>query len=165
MATKPQSPNSPNSYSEWRVDVHPEEDDEQQDQAHDRSTKLREQMNKRAQPSFNRQVSLETGFSAMDGGTNESKNDRRVLERNGRSFERIGSIVGEGKKGDFSMFRTKSSVNRNNVPGWLESVVEAQRADSKEGSEESASEQDVPNAGRYFDALRGPELDQVKVGG
>lgn len=101
----------------------------------------------------------------MDGGANESENDRRVLERNGRSFGRIGSIVGEGKKGDFSMFRTKSSVNRNSVPGWLESVVEAQRADSKEGSEESESEQNVPNAGRYFDALRGPELDQVKVGG
>ncbi|MBA0763850.1 hypothetical protein Gotri_013250, partial [Gossypium trilobum] len=88
--------------------------------------KLREL--KRPQRSFNRQVSLETGFSVL-GVESKAKDEKKVLRRSGRSFGGFDSanrVGAEARKGDFNIFRT-------NVP-----------------------------VGRYFDALRGPELDQVK---
>lgn len=128
-----------------------------------RATKFRDQ--RRPQKSFSRQVSLETGFSALNRESKANKNEGRVLSRSGNSFGGFasGNRSGEARKGDFSIFRTKSTLHKQSsmLPvkeGW----VDSQRADGLSGLEES-NNQSVPNAGRYFAALRGPELDQVKV--
>ncbi|XXG76001.1 hypothetical protein AAC387_Pa08g0449 [Persea americana] len=127
-----------------------------------RATKFRDQ--RRPQKSFSRQVSLETGFSALNRESKANKNEGRVLSRSGNSFGGFasGNRSGEARKGDFSIFRTKSTLHKQSsmLPvkeGW----VDSQRADGLSGLEES-NNQSVPNAGRYFAALRGPELDQVK---
>ncbi|KAK3012162.1 hypothetical protein RJ639_010461 [Escallonia herrerae] len=135
--------------------------------------KLREA--KRPQRSFSRQVSLETGVSAL---TNESnaKNTRHVLlERSGRSFGGFGSShrtsngADQGRKGDFNLFRTKSTLTKQHsaILSNLRKEVDQMDVDrenndrgSGRGDDEHVNES-VP-AGRYFAALKGPELDQVK---
>ncbi|CAN1834008.1 Guard cell S-type anion channel SLAC1 [Linum perenne] len=135
---------------------------------------------------FSRQVSLETGFSVLsnsnrkdDGGGGES---RKVLQRSGTSFGGLNSRVngvGMEKKADFSMFRTKSSLSKQNslLPsrkGERSEQVEywsGQRNDPGSRNDENGNgggggggdsvHNGVP-AGRYFAALTGPELDQVK---
>lgn len=112
--------------------------------------------------SFSRQVSLETGFSALNG----EKTGRKSLPRSGNSFGGFGSAYrsgAEGRKGDYSMFRTKSSLVRQNskLPSRKESGIDDQYNEAAGGHDESVNES-VP-AGRYFAALTGPELDQVKV--
>ncbi|GFP86474.1 guard cell s-type anion channel slac1 [Phtheirospermum japonicum] len=93
----------------------------------------------------------------------------KALPRSGKSFGGFGSahrIGGEGKKGDFSIFRTKSSLVRQNskLPLRKESGIDnVQYNDNVSGGQldESLLNKSVP-AGRYFAALRGPELDEVK---
>ncbi|KAF5734854.1 guard cell S-type anion channel SLAC1-like [Tripterygium wilfordii] len=121
---------------------------------------------KRAHRSFNRQVSLETGFSVLNRES-KAKDERRVnLPRSGRSFGGFDSAsrTCEARKGDFSIFKTKSTLNKQNslLPARKERTMESQRTDhgSNNGTDESVNKS-VP-AGRYFAALRGPELDEVK---
>ncbi|KAL9242863.1 hypothetical protein vseg_016821 [Gypsophila vaccaria] len=116
--------------------------------------------------SFSRQVSLETGFTVL----RRNENEKVGLSRSGRSLGGIGSrssgVVGEGKKDDFSKFRTKSTISKQHslLPMRKESneVEHSQRNsfNGSEGGDESVNKS-VP-AGRYFAALTGPELDQVK---
>ncbi|KAJ0974591.1 hypothetical protein J5N97_016556 [Dioscorea zingiberensis] len=144
---------------------------------------------KMAPKSFDRQVSLETGVAAMkmdaknsrtSGG---SKDERRLLARNGKSLGGLrdgGSVEvgGEGininrNKGDFSIFRTKSTLTKQNslLPLRKDSELNLQNmevgaavaagAGGSGGGQEEVGNQSVP-AGRYFAALRGPELDQVR---
>ncbi|KAF9614673.1 hypothetical protein IFM89_019801 [Coptis chinensis] len=155
------------------VDIHqghPQEEDQIMDMPKtfekrlQRPFKLREM--KRPQRNFSRQVSLETGFSALDRET-KAKDDKRVLSRSGRSLgDQFGSTSRvEGKKGDFSIFRTKSTLTKQNsfLPSRKETETDFHKTEDLGGLEEEAIniQRSVP-AGRYFAALRGPELDQVK---
>ncbi|GLU05683.1 hypothetical protein SLE2022_227680 [Rubroshorea leprosula] len=128
-----------------------------------RPVKLREV--KRPQRSFSRQVSLETGFAALDRES-EARDDRRILQRSGRSFggfdagDRIGR---DARRSDFNIFRTKSTLYKQNslLPTRKErSEMESKRTDDSNRVDDSV-DRSVP-AGRYFAALRGPELDKVK---
>ncbi|XWS61880.1 hypothetical protein CRYUN_Cryun07bG0162400 [Craigia yunnanensis] len=124
--------------------------------------KLREL--KRPQKSFSRQVSLEAGFSVLDRES-KAKDERKVLRRSGRSFGGFDSANragGEARKGDFNIFRTKSTLSKQNslLPTRKEREMVSQRTEGAAGLDESLNKS-VP-AGRYFAALRGPELDQVK---
>ncbi|KAL8170243.1 hypothetical protein V2J09_022047 [Rumex salicifolius] len=119
--------------------------------------------------SFSRQVSLETGFSALK----EREDGIKYIPRSGRSFGGFGKIngnhIGEAvtRKGDFNMFRTKSTLSKQNsfLPMKDTKANYQQKnfnnANSKDGSNQENDDTSVP-AGRYFAALRGPELDQVK---
>ncbi|KAK9103526.1 hypothetical protein Sjap_020780 [Stephania japonica] len=123
---------------------------------------------RRPQGSFNRQVSLETGFSALQ---RESKDDRKLLSRSGESFGGFRSANGsgavlEGRRGDFSIFRTKSALSKQNslLPLKKETDSDLNKTDQSNlnrDHHEDPVNRSVP-AGRYFAALRGPELDQVK---
>ncbi|XP_075505814.1 guard cell S-type anion channel SLAC1-like [Primulina tabacum] len=156
------------------VDIHevPEEEEEQlQEQEHQQNNtaktgyaKEEKQFNKpikirewkRPYRSFSRQVSLETGFSAF----NREQKDRQSLERSGNSFGGFGCA--ERKKGDFNIFRTRSGIVRQNsrLPFRMDSGANVEQSDGLGGIDESV-EESVP-AGRYFAALTGPELDQIK---
>lgn len=128
---------------------------------------------------FNRQVSLETGFSVLNRDS-KARDDRKVL-RSGLSLgglESVNRAVGEGGgKGDFSLFRTKSTLSKQHSLMQLrkdrdkdrdrgDNVVDDRRTNVNETTAvenmDEAVNQSVP-AGRYFAALRGPELDEVKV--
>lgn len=164
---------SPTSLETHLVDIHevvPEEEekkganrkvDKADHKRLNRPIKVRD--TKRQHRGLNRQVSLETGFSVLLNRESKAKDERRsvVLSRSGRSF---GGFDFEGRKGDFSMFKTKASLSRQNslLPSRKErEVLEPQRTDPSTGLDESVNES-VP-AGRYFAALRGPELDEIKV--
>lgn len=128
--------------------------------------------------SLTRQVSLETGVAVLSmeikepkssSSSSSSSNDkeRRVLPRSGKSLGTgIRDAGGDGgaRKGDFSMFRTKSALSKQNSlrPPRKESEFDIQNMEGVTGGgpEEEVVES-VP-AGRYFAALRGPELDQVR---
>ncbi|KAF3777680.1 Guard cell S-type anion channel [Nymphaea thermarum] len=116
--------------------------------------------------SFSRQVSLETGFAALKRDRSRAR-DGRVLLRNGRSFGGFGVNHSgklsshEHRKGDFSMFRTKGGLHRQNT---LLPVKRENEQDSRKlfsGQQEEGMNMNLPT-GRYFAALRGPELDEVK---
>ncbi|XP_057775650.1 guard cell S-type anion channel SLAC1 [Salvia miltiorrhiza] len=164
------------------VDIHevPEEDEEDEEEedederkgkkaADEKEKRVHKAINlqevKRKKHSFSRQVSLETGFSALNGKKTESK---AALPRSGNSFGGFGSAYRSGgaeeRKGDFSIFRTKSSLVRQNskLPLRKESGnIDSQYNDAPSGVDDSINKSDLP-AGRYFAALTGPELDQVK---
>ncbi|KAF8413066.1 hypothetical protein HHK36_001042 [Tetracentron sinense] len=159
---------SPSSLETQFEDIH-EVSDEENDEGTDNSEKklkrpIRLREMKRLQRSFSRQVSLETGFSAFDRES-KAEDDRRVLSRSGQSLGAFASgnrVGGEGRKGDFSIFRTKSAASKQNsmLPIRKESEMDFQENEASGGLEEPLN-RSVP-AGRYFAALRGPELDQVK---
>lgn len=115
---------------------------------------------------FDRQMSLETGLNRVSKGKGI---ERMALPRSGRSFGGFDSTIIEGKKADFSMFRTKSTLSKQNSLLPLKKDHRDHQMDqshqrtygSSEGMDESVNKS-VP-VGRYFAALRGPELDQVKV--
>ncbi|ONI06830.1 hypothetical protein PRUPE_5G083800 [Prunus persica] len=178
MDQRPPSPSFPNSHF---IDIHevlPEEDEEEEEEAEQgsisrenpfsRTIKINREL-KRSDGSFNRQVSLETGFSVLKKES-KAKFEKRVnLPRSGRSFGGFDSssrLGMEGRKGDFSIFKTKSSTlsKQNSVlPSKKErDQMESQRTtDGNGGGLDESVNHSVP-AGRYFAALRGPELDQVK---
>ncbi|CAK9321674.1 unnamed protein product [Citrullus colocynthis] len=114
---------------------------------------------------FDRQMSLETGLNQVSKGKGI---ERMALPRSGRSFGGFDSTIIEGKKADFSMFRTKSTLSKQNSLLPLKKDHRDHQMDqshqrtygSSEGTDESVNKS-VP-VGRYFAALRGPELDQVK---
>ncbi|KAL8525060.1 hypothetical protein ACS0TY_014606 [Phlomoides rotata] len=117
--------------------------------------------------SLRKQVSLETGFSVLNGEKSERK---AALPRSGKSFAGFGSSHATNsaelaRKGDFNIFRTKSNLVRQNskIPLRKESGVidSAQFNDVFGIGVDESVNKSVP-AGRYFAALTGPELDQVK---
>lgn len=119
----------------------------------------------RQERSFGRQVSLETG---LDRDSKGKGIERMALPRSGRSFGGFDSTNIEGRKADFSIFRTKSTLSKQNslLPSKKldqRDPMESQRTHgSSEGINDESVNKSVP-VGRYFAALRGPELDQVKV--
>ncbi|KAL0454258.1 UNVERIFIED_CONTAM: Guard cell S-type anion channel SLAC1 [Sesamum latifolium] len=132
---------------------------EKQEKRFNKAIKAREV--KKPNRNFSRQVSLETGFSVLNG----DKRERKALPRSGKSFGGFGSAYPTGaevRKGDFSIFKTKSNLVKQNskLPLRKESGIDLQYNDVSGGVDESVNES-VP-AGRYFAALRGPELDEVK---
>lgn len=176
-----QRPPSPSFLKSHFIDIHevlPEEDEEEEEAEEgsisrenpfSRTLKINRKM-KRSDGSFNRQVSLETGFSVLKKES-KAKDEKRVnLPRSGRSFGGFDSssrLGMEARKGDFSIFKTKSSTlsKQNSVlpPKKERDQMESQRTtDGNGGGLDESVNHSVP-AGRYFAALRGPELDQVKV--
>ncbi|KAM5572689.1 guard cell S-type anion channel SLAC1 [Rosa sericea] len=163
------------------IDIHevlPEEEEEEEGITEEENGKAEKRLNKpikvremkssSQRRSINRQLSLETGFSVLRKESKRAKDENIGvnLPRSGRSFGGFDSINRfgmEGRKGDFSIFKTKSSnLSRQNslLPSKKErSEMESQKTDGA-GLDESV-DTSVP-AGRYFAALRGPELDQVK---
>ncbi|KAK4262674.1 hypothetical protein QN277_028208 [Acacia crassicarpa] len=141
-----------------------EESDNNVEKKTSRHNRVREM--KRPQKSFGRQLSLETGFSMLNKESN-AKDERKALTRSGRSFGGFDSTIRigleGGRKGDFSIFKTKSTLSKQNslLPSKKKELV-SQRIDdaSNVGIDESV-DTSVP-AGRYFAALRGAELDEVK---
>ncbi|GJT61696.1 guard cell S-type anion channel SLAC1 [Tanacetum coccineum] len=128
--------------------------------------KFREGKRSNTHRSFSRQVSLETGVSKL----NKAHNEVKVLPRSGRSFSGFGSSHGVDqanvKKGEFNMFRTKSTLSKQNsfmLPLRKDSGVNQFHKNGEEGVGllDETFDKSVP-AGRYFAALTGPELDQVK---
>ncbi|GLT40414.1 hypothetical protein SLA2020_145510 [Shorea laevis] len=111
----------------------------------------------------------EEGRTRLKKGLNresKARDDRRILQRSGRSFggfdagDRIGR---DARRSDFNIFRTKSTLYKQNslLPTRKErSEMESKRTDDSNGFDDSVN-RSVP-AGRYFAALRGPELDIVK---
>ncbi|KAG9148580.1 hypothetical protein Leryth_018303 [Lithospermum erythrorhizon] len=179
---------SQNSLRTHYIDIHevvPEEGEEGEGEENQEKPKMAENKTdkklnktvnkirdaKRPGRGFSRQVSLETGFSVLNAGNSNNNNERNVLERSGKSFGGFGSAqrigVVEGRKGDFNMFRTKSSLVRQSskLPlkkesgGLMNNVQE--NGDGNGSVDDQTVNESVP-AGRYFAALRGPELDEVK---
>ncbi|KAJ4953157.1 hypothetical protein NE237_029989 [Protea cynaroides] len=107
---------------------------------------------RRQQRSFSKHLSLETRLSSHSKESEETKECRRTLERTGQSFGGfdLGNRVGgEAKKADFNSFRTKSTL------GKQKSLLPLQENEALGGLEDVSY-------GRYFAALTGPELDQLK---
>lgn len=169
-----------NSLSTHFVDIHEVENEEDEDEITEMPEKIEQSSNhkssnkpvklkefKRTYKSFSRQVSLETGFSVINKEIGRDKR-ARALVRSGRSLgtgQRI-NVSGEIKKGDFSKFMTKSSLSKQNslTPMKKERVgtdLFSQDHDRADSPDESVN-RSVP-VGRYYAALRGPELDEVKV--
>lgn len=149
-----------------------------------RAAKLRD--SRRQQRTLSRQVSLETGFSVLNREKNNNNysngggGERKVLSRSGLSFGGFDSAMkgagggteGVMRKADFSLFRTKSTLSKQNSlmksRKERETVASAlheytQRNEGFAGNREDESVNRSVPAGRYFAALRGPELDEVKV--
>ncbi|GMP96065.1 hypothetical protein CsSME_00044872 [Camellia sinensis var. sinensis] len=166
------------------VDIHevfPEEEEEEEEREQgvkkmadkpekrsSRPVKTRESKKQQQHRSFSRQVSLETGFSVLNRESKAAKDERRLLSRSGNSFGGFGSVnrvSGEAiRRTDFSIFRTKSTLGKQHslLPTRKEGEMENQRNEGYgSGGVDESVNKSVP-AGRYFAALRGPELDQVK---
>lgn len=177
METRQSSPNSLQTHFVDIPEVLPEEEEEEE--AEEGKTimtdKVKRGLNKqpnrsvrdvrRTHRNFSRQVSLETGFSVLNRES-KAKEERKTLPRSGRSFggfDSANQIGAEARKGDFSIFKTKSTLSKQNslLPTRKEKEVESQKIEGSGRLDESV-DTSVP-AGRYFAALRGPELDQVKV--
>ncbi|KAL8170251.1 hypothetical protein V2J09_022055 [Rumex salicifolius] len=102
--------------------------------------------------SFSRQVSLENGFSALK----ERKDGIKYLPRSGRSFGGFGKIngnhIGEAatRKGDFNMFRTKSTLSKQNSFLPMKDIEanyqqnNFNNANSKDGSNQENDDASVP---------------------
>ncbi|KAM0020410.1 putative transporter protein SLAC1/Mae1/ Ssu1/TehA [Helianthus debilis subsp. tardiflorus] len=159
------------------VDIHesvPEEEEEEEEHEVEKKQQANHHNYKMSRPhvtnfrqgkrnaSFSRQVSLETGVSKLNKAQN---NEIKTLPRSGNSFGGFSSSHGveiNGKKGDFNMFRTKSTLGKQNsfmLPLRKESGVD--KGEEGVGLLDESVNKSVP-AGRYFAALTGPELDQVK---
>ncbi|RWV76933.1 hypothetical protein GW17_00062314, partial [Ensete ventricosum] len=127
-------------------------------------------------PLLVRQISLESGIAVLDTGkevkrasSGKAKADNRVLSRNGKSLGGLSATGGDAahRKGDFNIFRTKSTLgSRQNslLPSRRENRPDLHCANGAPGSAGMGDRvTDSVPAGRYFAALRGPELDQVRV--
>ncbi|KAJ6840176.1 putative guard cell S-type anion channel SLAC1 [Iris pallida] len=120
---------------------------------------------------INRQVSLETGFAVLNMPNASGSRERKALPRSGESLGAVNYSGGDVglRKGDFSMFRTKSTLIKQNslMPQRKESEFDVNNhggegAGGGGGSTTGEGVNESVPAGRYFAALRGPELDQVK---
>ncbi|KAJ8467746.1 hypothetical protein OPV22_030298 [Ensete ventricosum] len=126
---------------------------------------------------FRREISLESGIAWVDTEEKEvqgrrssdaKEEPRVVLSRNSRSCGAPGATAGDAgqRKGDFSMFRTKSALGsreKSLLSSTKENRPDLDHADGVPGSAgtDDRVNKSVP-AGRYFAALRGPELDQIR---
>ncbi|KAK1384882.1 guard cell S-type anion channel SLAC1 [Heracleum sosnowskyi] len=148
-----------------------EEEEQQQEQVTKIEEKLDKRPNrmKRQHKKFSRQVSLETGVSVLNKQS-KAKNERGVLPRSGNSFAGYGEaqrfgVIHDGRRENFNMFRTKSTLGKQNslLPLRKESGMDHSKNNISDldGSNYESVNKSVP-AGRYFAALTGPELDQVK---
>ncbi|KAE8727728.1 hypothetical protein F3Y22_tig00005406pilonHSYRG00502 [Hibiscus syriacus] len=95
----------------------------------------------------------------------KAKDEGKILRRRGRSFggfDLTNRVNGDARKGDFNIFRTKSTLSKQNslLPTRKEEMETPRPEGGATGLDESANKS-VPT-GRYFASLRGPELDQVK---
>ncbi|XP_027337429.1 LOW QUALITY PROTEIN: guard cell S-type anion channel SLAC1 [Abrus precatorius] len=107
---------------------------------------------------FNKQVSLETGISVLNIES-KVKDERKALSRSGTNLEAFDS---ENRKWDFEIFKTKSTLSKqNSLLPKKERELESQKSHCSALNYDESADNSVP-AGRYFAALRGPELDQVK---
>lgn len=141
--------------------------------------------------SIDRQVSLETGFAVMQAkakkesakASGSNSKERKALPRSGKSLGGIrfledpaaatgGGVARNNNKGDFSMFRTKSTLVKQMSMKPMRKESKDDQGDHDElggedggrrGAADEGGDENVPAAGRFFAALRGPELDQVKV--
>ncbi|WOL00124.1 hypothetical protein Cni_G08837 [Canna indica] len=125
-------------------------------------------------PSFSRQVSLESGMAVLDVEKKKEKgggrDGPRALSRSGKSLGGLGVAGASGevgqRKADFSIFRTKSTLGARPNPSQPARKENEPDANHPDGVPGSAGADDRVNdsvpAGRYFAALRGPELDQVR---
>lgn len=167
---------SSNSMETHFVDIHqalPEDGEEEEgitreEEKHNKSSNnkhIRVRDVKRTHRNFSRQVSLETGFSVLNRESN-AKNETKVLPRSGRSFggfDSFNRLGAEARKGDFSIFKTKPTLSKqNSLFPRKEKETESMKVDASGRVEDESVNTSVP-AGRYFAALRGPELDEVKV--
>ncbi|CAL5207838.1 unnamed protein product [Lathyrus oleraceus] len=89
-----------------------------------------------------------------------------MSHRNGTSLGGLNpanKIGLEGQKRDFSIFKKKSTLSKQNslLPRKTEKELESQKINVTSGVDDDSVNASVP-AGRYFAALRGPELDEVK---
>ncbi|WOL10006.1 hypothetical protein Cni_G18760 [Canna indica] len=122
-------------------------------------------------------VGATSGIFAMEKEVGSTRSPRgqatpRVLTPNGKNY--LGgpgatSGTGDQRKGDFSMFRTKSTlgmVSRQNSFLLMRRDTEQDHQQQADGISAAAGTDDMVHgsvpAGRYFAALRGPELDQVR---
>lgn len=170
----------PNSLHTHFVDIHevlPEEEEEEEEGTIRMEAKGNRGLNKQSNRSLrdarrphhktlSRQVSLETGFSVLNRDS-KAKDERRGLPRSGRSFGGFDSAARIGvearNRGDFSIFKTKSTLSKQNshMPTRKEKGMETPKIDGAAKLDDESVNRSVP-AGRYFAALRGPELDEVK---
>ncbi|XP_012567410.1 guard cell S-type anion channel SLAC1 isoform X2 [Cicer arietinum] len=141
------------------MDIHDEilseGDDEgiiKNDEKHLSKSSTEAQETKRNHTSIKRQVSLKTGFSVLNRERKGRDDQRKVQTRSGTS---LGVFDLEAQQTDFSILKTKSSPSKQNslLPRKLESQ-------DINGVDDDSINEVVP-AGRYFAALRGPELDEV----
>lgn len=91
-----------------------------------RMTKPREAKRQHRSTTFSRQVSLETGFSVLNKESKSKDDQKKMLSRGGNSFGGFGSVHRggvEGRRGDFSIFKTKSGFRKQNslLPVHMES--------------------------------------------
>lgn len=147
----PTSPLSESSPAGHYIDIHPAswEEDTVGDSGGDTT----------GRSTLDSQFSLEDMFSKIMEETNRSRRggDRRST---GKSFGGFSHGGGEHwRKRSFSMFRSTM------LPRLKEEEMD--QAAMPEGfgrlGSDGSMRQRVPNAGRYFAALKGPELDQIKV--
>ncbi|KAL4188086.1 hypothetical protein AMTRI_Chr09g22160 [Amborella trichopoda] len=114
---------------------------------------------------FTRQVSLETGFSVFGNCTNKEERRSKLLTRSGNSFGefRGAARVTDVRRGEFNLFRTKTTLSRQNSLLPLRKLAEQDVHHHHPPLPQAEEDVDleVP-AGRYFAALQGPELDEVK---
>jgi hypothetical protein len=125
-------------------------------------------------------VSLGSGVAVMGidrGGRNGGRAGQRALPRSGKSLSvlnnhsgGLGQADGVARRGgDFSMFRTKSTLSKQNslLPSRIKEELDDVDLAHVEGQSAGRPDVDPLNksvpAGRYFAALRGPELDEVRV--
>ncbi|CAO2036180.1 unnamed protein product [Urochloa humidicola] len=124
------------------------------------------------QRAFSRQVSLGSGVAVLGARNGGGVRGPRALPRSGRSLGVLAGGEGAARRGDFSMFRTKSTLSKQNsllptriresdleLPTHVEDPPPS--AGSRPPPTEDPLNKSVP-AGRYFAALRGPELDEVR---
>lgn len=148
----PTSPSSENSPAGHYIDIHPASWEEETvgDSGGDTT----------GRSTLDSQFSLEDMFSKIMEETNRSR--RGGDRRTGKSFGGFSQCGGEHwKKRSFSLFRTRSVMLARYKE---EEILEAAMPETfgRLGSDGSTG-QSVLNAGRYFAALKGPELDQIKV--
>nr|UWV48920.1 slow anion channel-associated 1a [Ginkgo biloba] len=118
----------------------------------------KQKLNKPWGSKLTRQVSLGTGYAVVNKGNAQRPT---VLPRSGASFGGFSNSRGMTSKENYSLFRTKSGLDKQNslVQGRVVEEMERQEY-AASGCQQSVNA--VLPAGRYFDALKGPELDVLR---
>uniref|UniRef100_A0A0D9W8G1 C4-dicarboxylate transporter/malic acid transport protein n=1 Tax=Leersia perrieri TaxID=77586 RepID=A0A0D9W8G1_9ORYZ len=189
MAAEPSSSSSSTGGHHHTVEIGavPRGDDARPQSAMSGPINLRsERRPPQTQRAFSRQVSLGSGVTVMGKNGGGGRGQQRALPRSGNSLgvlhhhsgalgQAAAGVAGDGagRRGDFSMFRTKSTLSKQNsllpsrirepdleLPPHVEGLSVGSRQGGAGGGDDPLNKS-VP-AGRYFAALRGPELDEVR---